>query len=108
MSSVPVQLLIYVMDRPVCGLAPVILPLSRCFDAQVNVSISFNISAMTLCNITVSNINTIVITTPLSGATASNLTGSLTNTSVSYITFTWKPLASQLGPQQLCVVAYTE
>ena len=50
MSSVPVQFLIYVMDTPDCGLAPIIFPLSRCFDVQVGVSISFNISAMTLCD----------------------------------------------------------
>jgi hypothetical protein len=38
----------------------------------------------------------------------SDTTDSLTNASVSYATFTWTPVISQLGPQQLCVIAYTE
>jgi hypothetical protein len=108
MSSVPVQLLIYVMPQPTCGLAPIILPLSRCFDAQVGVSISFNISAMTLCNPNISDINTIYASTAISGMNVTDAVDSLTNASVSYSTFTWTPTSSQLGSQQLCVIAYTE
>ncbi len=108
MSSIPVQFLIYVMDQPTCGLAPIILPLNRCFDAQVNVLISFNISAMTLCNPNISAINTITVSNGISGMNASDTINSLTNASISYATFTWTPLASQLGSQQLCVIAYTE
>ncbi len=108
MSSVPVQFLIYVMPQPICGLAPVIIPLKRCFDAQVAVSISFNISAMTLCNPNISDIDTIMVTSGIVGINVSNTTGSSTNASISYVTFIWTPLASQVGSQQLCVMAYTE
>jgi hypothetical protein len=107
MSSVPVQFLIYVMAQPACGLAPVILPLKVCLDAQVGVSISFNMSAMTLCNPNVSNVDSIFVATGIAGMNVNNVTSSLANESVSYVTFTWTPLASQLGSQQLCVIAYT-
>jgi hypothetical protein len=108
MSSIPVQLLIYVMAEPTCGLAPIILPLSRCLDVQVGVLITFNISAVTLCNPNISDINTIMATTDISGLNVTDATDSLTNASVSYSTIIWKPQTSQLGSQQLCIVAYTE
>ena len=108
MSSTPVQLLIYVMEQPTCGLAPVILPLTRCFDAQVNVSISFNISAMTRCNPNISDIDTIMTINTIPGMNMSDPIDSLTNASVSYATVTWKPQLSQLGPQSICFIAYTE
>ena len=99
MSSVPVQLLIYVMPQQTCGLAPVIFPLQRCFDAQVNVSISFNISALTLCDPTVSDIDTFVVTNAIAGMNLTDTIASTINSSVSYITFTWRPTTSQIGPQ---------
>jgi hypothetical protein len=108
MSSVPVQFLIYVMPQPACGLAPVMLPFDSCLDVQVGVQISFNMSAMTLCNPNVSNVNNIFVASGISGMSVNNLTESSTNASVSYVTFTWTPSASQLGSQQLCVLAYTE
>ena len=108
MSSVPVQLLIYVMDTPTCGLAPIILPLSRCMEVQVGVTISFNISAMTRCDPDVSDIDTIIISTAILGMNSSDTIESTTNASISYNTFVWKPTASQIGSQQLCVIAYSE
>ena len=108
MSSVPVQLLIYVMAEPTCTLVPVVIPLSRCLDVQVGVSISFNISAMTLCNPNISDIDTIIVSSAISGMNVTDTIDSVTNASVSYNTFTWKPLSSQLGSQKLCVIAYTE
>ncbi len=107
MSSVPVQFLIYVMAQPACGLTPVMLPLDLCLDVQVGVSISFNISAITLCNPNVSNVNSIFVATGIAGISVSSITNSLTNESVSYVTLTWTPLVSQLGSQQLCALAYT-
>ena len=108
MSSTPVQFLIYVMDEPVCGLAPVIMPLKRCFDAQINVFISFNISAFTPCIPTVSIVDTIMISSAPSGVNVSDTVELATNASVAYATFTWRPSASQMGPQQLCVIAFSE
>lgn len=108
LSSVPVQLLIYVMDEPTCGLAPVIFPLQRCFDAQINVSISFNVSAMTRCDPTISDIDSFVVTSSIDGMNVTDTIESTTNTSISYVTFTWRPSTSQLGPQQLCLVVFSE
>jgi hypothetical protein len=108
MSSIPVQFLIYVMAQPACGLAPIILPLSRCLDVPVGVLVNFNLSAATLCNPNISDINTIMVTTDISGMNTSDTINSLTNASISYAMFTWEPQTSQLGSQQLCTVAYTE
>ena len=107
MSSVPVQFLIYVMPQPACGLAPLMLPLDICLDVQVGVPISFNVSAMTLCDPNVSDVNSIFVSSGISGMSESNLINSSTNASVSYVTFTWTPSASQLGSQQMCVLSYT-
>ena len=96
------------MDQPTCGLVPIILPLNRCFDARVGVSISFNISAMSLCDPSVSAVDTILVSTGTTGVTSSDITGLPSNASVSYIAINWTPLASQLGPQQLCFTAYSE
>ncbi len=108
MSSVPVQFLIYVLGNPQCGLAAVIFPLSRCFDVQVGMFITFNISALTLCDPDVSNVSAIIASVSISGMNVSDTFDSLTNDSISYATFTWVPQLSQLGLQQLCIIAYTE
>jgi len=107
LSSVPVQLLIYVMDVPTCGLAPVILPFPRCMEVQVGVSISFNISAMTRCDPNVSDIDSIIVSSGIIGMNSSDTIESTTNASISYNIFTWTPTASQIGSQQLCVMAFT-
>jgi hypothetical protein len=96
------------MDPPDCGLAPIMLPLSRCFDVQVGVQISFNISALTLCDPTVSGVDEIDVTTGISGMNESDTDDSPTNASVAYATFTWTPQANQVGSQQLCTIAYSE
>lgn len=83
MSSIPVQFLLYIIDPPVCGLAPIILPPSVSLNVQVGVPISFNISAVTLCNPNVSHIDSIKVTTAINGMNISNTTDSATNTSVS-------------------------
>lgn len=108
MSSVPVQFLIYVMDQPMCGSAPVIVPLTGCLDALVGVPISFNISAVNLCNPNISEIVDMIVVNSISGMNMSNLTDSSTNASISYVTFTWEPQMSQIGSQQLCVMAITQ
>ena len=108
MSSIPVQFLVYVIDPPACGLVPAILPPSVSLNVQVGVPISFNISAVTLCNPNVFDIDSIEVTSGITGMTISNTTDSATNTSVSYATFRWTPQANQVGLQQLCVIAYSE
>jgi hypothetical protein len=74
----------------------------------VNVSISFNISVLNLCNPNVTAIADIIVSSESVGIQGDTLTNSLMNASLSYKTFTWTPQATQLGPQQLCVIAYTE
>lgn len=107
MSSVPVQFLIYVMGEAICGLAPTIIPPTGCFDAQVGVPISFNISAVMPCMPNISEIDVIKLASGPSGVNVSD-TFNTSNATVSYATFTWTPLASQLGPQQFCFIAYSE
>lgn len=96
------------MAQPVCGLAPKISPLTGCMDVQVGVPQTFNISAVTLCDPTISDIIAIDVVTAISGMTEGNLTTSTTNSSISYLQFTWTPQISQLGSQTLCVIASTE
>ncbi len=107
MSSVPVQFLIYVLPQPTCSNKPIIFPLSGCLEVQVGVSVSFNISAINLCNSTWITLSTIIVSSGITGMTNGNLINSTTNASISYITFTWTPQANQVGSQQLCTVAYT-
>ncbi len=108
MSSVPVQLLIYVMAKPDCGLAPIMLPLKRCFDVQVGVQISFNMTVLNLCNPNVSDISEIDMTNDISGMNISDTNDLPTNASVAYATFTWTPQANQVGSQQMCTIAISE
>ncbi len=107
MSSVPVQFLIYVLPTPNCSIAPIILPVNGCLEVQVGVSMSFNLFAMNLCNQTIANLTDIVVSSGINGMTITNLTSSPTNSSLSYVTFTWTPQANQVGSQQLCTIAYT-
>ena len=96
------------MDEPTCGLAPVIFPLQRCFDAQVNVLISFNVSAFTRCDPTISDIDSFVVSSTIDGMNVTDTITSTTNASVSYVTFTWRPSTTQMGSQQLCLVVFSE
>jgi hypothetical protein len=107
LSSVPVQFLIYVLPQPACSQLPIILPLDRCLEVQIGTSITFSLYAMNLCNKTISTITTILVSNGINGMTASNLTASSTNSSLSYVTYTWTPQANQFGLQELCTVAYT-
>ncbi|CAF3739377.1 unnamed protein product [Rotaria sp. Silwood1] len=108
MSSVPVQLLIYVMPEPSCSTKPIIIPLSRCLEAQVGISLSFNLYVMNLCDPNVATLADLVVSSDITGMTKGNLINSATNTSLSYVTFTWTPQANQVGEQQLCTIAYTD
>jgi hypothetical protein len=96
------------MPEPECSEAPEIVPLTGCLEVTVGVSINFDLSALDLCDPSTSNIADIIITKEITGMQKSNLTTSLTNTSLAYITFTWTPEANQIGPQEMCAIAYTE
>ncbi|CAF4550320.1 unnamed protein product [Rotaria sp. Silwood1] len=107
MSSVPVQFLIYVQPQPACSNRPIIFPLNRCLEVQVGISISFNLSAMNLCNSSVVKLADIIVSSGITGMTRGNLTNLSTNSSVSYVKFTWTPQINQVGSQQLCTIAFT-
>ena len=107
MSSVPVQFLIYVMPLPSCSNKPVFFPLDHCSEVQVGVTITFNVSALNLCNPSVATLSAIVVSSGINGMTSGNLTVSTANSSIGYMRFTWTPQVNQIGSQQLCVVAYT-
>ncbi|CAF4494158.1 unnamed protein product, partial [Rotaria sp. Silwood2] len=108
MSSVPVQLLIYVMPDPSCSTKPIIIPLDRCLEVQVGISLSFNLYAMNLCDPNVAILTDMVVSSSITGMTNGNLINSPTNTSLSYVTFTWTPKANQVGQQKICTIAYTD
>lgn len=108
MSSIPVQFLVYIISPPTCGLTPVILSLNVSSNVQVGVPVHFNISAATLCNPNISNIDSIMIAYGVDGMQVSNASDYPTNASVSYATFIWTPTTNQIGLQELCVVAFSE
>jgi hypothetical protein len=108
MSSVPVQFLIYVMPEPTCSKAPVFIPLGGCLEVTANVSISFNLSVLNLCDPNIASIADIIVSNENIGVQVGTVTTSSTNTSLVYVTLTWTPQATQLGPQELCMTAYTE
>ncbi|CAF0951570.1 unnamed protein product [Rotaria sordida] len=95
MSSVPIQFLIYVQSQPVCSTEPIIIPPDRCLEVQVGISISFNLSAMNLCNPSVATLTDIVVSSGITSMTHGNLTQSSTNSSIYYMTFTWTPQTNQ-------------
>lgn len=108
MSSVPVQFLIYVMDEPMCSLMPIIVPISGCMEVTVGVPISFNITVINRCDPSISDLADLIITSSLYDIQTDSLTDSPTNDSIAYMTFHWTPELIEIGPQQLCMVAYTE
>jgi hypothetical protein len=108
MSSVPVQFLIHVISEPNCSAAPIIVPLTGCLEVTVGVSTSFNISVLDLCDPNIVGIADIGVTQSSSGMQLSTLQNSPTNASLFYKTLTWTPQANQIGPEQLCMIAYTE
>lgn len=108
MSSVPVQFLIYVMPQPTCSLAPVIVPVNGCMEITVNVAISFNITVINNCDPNVSDLADLILYNAPYNIQNDPLTDSPTNDSIAYMTFYWTPDSTEIGPQQLCMVAYTE
>lgn len=107
MSSVPVQLLIYVQPQPTCSSPPLALPLDGCTEVQAGVPISFSLYAMNLCTPAVATIAAIVVSSAINGISASNLMSVPTNSSLTYVTYSWTPQTNQVGDQKMCVIAYT-
>lgn len=108
MSSVAVQFLIYVLPASNCSQSPVFIPLRDCLEVEVNVTTTFTLYAMNYCNQTTIIITDIISTVNIDGMSVSSLFNSTTNTSLVYVTLTWKPRANQIGSQYFCAVAYTK
>jgi hypothetical protein len=108
MSSVPVQFLIYVIANVSCTQVPVILPLTDCYEVQVDTPVNLTLYAIDYCNRTQSIINDISVTVPISSMNISQLFNSTTNLSLSYIILDWTPQTNQIGQQQFCAIAYTK
>lgn len=95
------------MPTPNCSKSPIILPVNGCLEVQVGVAIGFDLYAMNLCNSSVANLTDLIVSTGINGMIHGNLTSSPTNSSLSYVHFTWTPQANQIGSQELCTIAYT-
>ena len=108
MSSVPAQFLIYVMATPQCPVQPTIQPLGDCLEVSVGVTRTFTLTIQNMCDPNVTDIADLFVSRTISGMQEGNLTASLVDPSVLYVNFTWTPQLDQVGPQQLCAVAYTE
>ena len=108
MSSVPVQFLIYVMPQPICGLPATIIPLQECLEVTVGVSISFNLTVINSCDPNAFSIANIIVSSARLSAKVDNLTQSLTNSSLTTAILSLTPQVDQIGPQKLCLIAYTE
>ena len=108
MSSVPIQFLIYVLPPPSCSILPFVIPLTGCLDVLVNVPVTYTIYAMNYCNRTRTIITDLITTFHISGMTVSSLSNSTTNASLVLVTLTWTPQPNQIGPQQVCAVAYNK
>jgi len=95
------------LPQPLCKTLPVILPLTRCLEVQVGVTITFQIYAMHNCSRSISNLTSIVVSSGASGVTAGNLTSVPTNSTLFYVTITWTPQIAQIGYEEICAIAYT-
>ncbi|CAF2376906.1 unnamed protein product [Rotaria sp. Silwood2] len=104
MSSVPVQILIYVQATPSCTILPVMVSLTDCLEVQAGVTTNFTLYVSNLCNSS-ATITEVIISKKISGMTASSVKNSTTNT-LSYIQLSWTPQSSQIGTQEMCAYAY--
>ncbi|CAF1052963.1 unnamed protein product [Rotaria sp. Silwood1] len=104
LSSVPVQILIYVQATPSCTILPTIVSMTDCLEVQVGVTTNFTLYVTNLCNSS-ATITEVIISKKISGMTAGNVKNSTTNT-LSYIQLTWTPQSSQIGTQVMCAYAY--
>ena len=108
MSSVPVQFLIYVMPEPSCPKPASILPLSGCLEASVGITSTFTLTVLNMCDPNVTSIGDLLVSKSIVGMQKGDLDISSVNQSLVFVNFTWTPQPDQIGPQQLCTVAYTE
>ena len=108
MSSVPIQLLIYVAPKPSCAQEPIILPFLSCLEVAVGVTSTFNVTVLNKCAGNSTTIDDVVMSNSVLGVQSGNMSLSSSNRSVVYKRFIWTPQLSQIGEQKLCFIAYTE
>ena len=100
----PVQVLIQVVDLPVCNIPPRIIGIpveDTCIPVKVGQVFSTQIIALNSCgaNVTIADIATLSFT----GMNKGNIVQS--NASIYYKTLTWTPTTAQIGFQVMCVMA---
>ena len=108
MSSIPLQLLIYVMPEPACILLPIILPVQDCFEVQVGLERKFDVIVQNLCDPQLTTVKDVLVSKSTITLQGGIMNQSPANATLVYKTFTWTPLASQIGAQELCFIAYTK
>ena len=96
------------MPDPTCYAAPIIVPLTGCMEAAVGVTKTFNITLVNQCNPNNTDLAELFVSQEIAGMDYGNLTDTPNNDSVCFLIFTWTPQLSQLGPQQMCLIGYTE
>ena len=103
----PVQFLVYILPAPTCPREPIIIPFAGCLEVTAGASKNFAISVQNLCNPNTIKIVDLIVSPAIIGMQMSNLTQMPTNSSLSYVTFAWTPQPSQIGLQEMCMIAYT-
>lgn len=107
MSSIPVQFLIYVMPEPSCPKMPEIVPMQDCPEIMVGTQRILNVIVYNPCNTSTTSIQDVIISKSVAGIQAGKMINSSYNSSITYKIFTWTPVPAQMGPQELCFVAYS-
>lgn len=108
MSSIPVQLMIYVKDEPKCSTPPVIKTVDTCLEVTVNMSKTFNLSIYNPCYVHGVNLSELTTTRPILGLNLSDLYSAPNNGSLMNSIVTWTPQDNQIGSNQLCIIIYTQ
>lgn len=96
------------MPQPICGLPATIVPLQECLEVTAGLSINFNLSVINSCDPNAFSIADIIVSSESIGVEVNNITQSPTNSSLTSAILSWTPQVDQIGPQVLCLIAYTE
>ena len=83
------------------------MPLEDCLEASIGITMAFNITVSNSCDPADANIADLLVSQSVDGIQTDALMDSPVNVSQSYMTFTWTPQPTQIGSQQLCMIAYT-
>ncbi|CAF0895531.1 unnamed protein product [Rotaria sp. Silwood1] len=77
-------------------------------EVLIGIPKSFSIYAMTICDPNDVDIAEFVFTSGIYAMVVGNLMKSASNSSLSYVNFTWAPQTNQIGLQELCMIVFAE